>query len=396
MTFTYMAKRKVHSSEHRVYIKLEHWKKITDLRLLEHFMLPLKRKFPLFSFLYPKTKALYNRMPLRKNGENPFAHPLNTILNLLKAGVKDEVILCAALVHDYVEEQVDLFRDEHKINEKTAKGIRRLDDFEREVFITFEEEILIFCKRRKIDLKKGKKIIATTRLLTRHKRDFYYRSIINIFTHHNTEIKENAILIKLADRLHNVLTIGNFNEAERNYQCFKNMFILNSVKRYLKNKHGKMIFEDNVLNPLDKLFKKNAKATYPAFLEICHLCTAKGLIEVTPMIQLALKKFALETEGMWEVTKLNKHEKHLMCLFQGVIRKYDYRLHHEKNKFKKRTLKEIEYVKKFFVEHKFNDEQINAIIDYKDAYGMKEVIGYLLYEKDYSIAGFEYSGLFER
>ena len=335
-------------------------------------------------------------MPLRKNGENPFAHPLNTVLNLLRAGVKDEVILCSALVHDYVEEKVDLYRDEYKFNEKKQAGIRKLDEYEKKTFIAFENEILTFSSRRKIDSKIGKKIIATTRLLTRHKRDFYYRSVINIFTHHNAEIKESAILVKLADRLHNIHTIGNFNGSERNYQCFKNMFILNSVKRYLKNKHGKMIFADKAINPLDKLFKKNAKATYAAFLRICHYCTSKGLEEITPMIQLALKKFALETEGMWEVTKLNKHEKHLICLFQGVIRKYDYRLHHEKNKFKKRTLKEIAYIKKFFVEYKFNDEQIFALIEYKDAYSMKEVIAYLLYEKDYSIAGFEYSGLFER
>jgi len=391
-----MIPRKVYSPEHKAYINSEFWKRITDIQQLEHLMEPLRKKHILFSYLYPKTKALYNRIPLRKNGENSFGHPLNTILNLLRAGIKDEIVLCSALIHDYVEEQVDIYRDAHQINDKKNEGIRILDEQEKEIFLELEKELNTFCIIKKIDLKNAEKIIATTRLLTRHKRDFYYRSIITIFTHHNTEIKENAILVKLADRLHNILTIGSFNKGERNYQCFKNMFILNSVKRYLKNKHGKMIFADKTLNPLDKLFKKCAKATYNAFIEICYLSTAKGLQEITPVIQLALKKFALETEGMWEVTKLNKKEKHLMCLFQGVIRKYDYKLHHELSKFEKRTKNEIDYCKKYFVEYNFNEEQINAIIDYKDAFGMKEVIAYMLYDKDYSIEGFEYSGLFRK
>ena len=59
----------------------------------------------------------------------------------------------------------------------------------------------------------------------------------------------------------------------------------------------------------------------------------KGIGETKSMIQLAFKKFALEKAGMWEVTTVDEQETHLMRLFQGVVRKYDARLHHEWERF---------------------------------------------------------------
>lgn len=389
-----MRKRKIYSPEHKSFVRLEHWPREKDITKLEKAIKPLLNKSKLFTFLYHKTKKLYSQVPDRKDGEKAIIHPLNTVLNLLRSGVKDEVILCCGLVHDYAEEKVDLYRDLNKIDEKSIKGIRDLDEYENYFIEKSRIQLIDFCEKNKIKISKANKIIETTKLLTRHKRDFYYRSICTIFTHGNPEIREIAIIVKLSDRMHNVLSIQCFKEQERIYQCFKNIFILNNVKKYLHLKHGKLLFASKKVTAMEKLFKKCAKATYDGFLTINHLCTAKGLEKVTPMIQLAFKKFEMETGGMWEVTKLNKKEKHLKRIFNGIIRKFDYRLHHEWKKFDKRVKMEKAFCKKFFIENKFNDEQIQAIIDYKDAYAMKEVIAYLLYLKRYSIDGFEYNKLF--
>jgi hypothetical protein len=49
---------------------------------------------------------------------------------------------------------------------------------------------------------------------------------------------------------------------------------------------------------------------------------------------------------------------------------------------------EYDYCKKFFPDYNFTEEQIRAIIDYKDSYSLKEVIAYLLYLPDYIVKGF--------
>ena len=149
--------------------------------------------------------------------------------------------------------------------------------------------------------------------------------------------------------------------------------------------------------PIERLFNKCCKATYDAFYTICTLCKEKKEIkEIVPMLQLSFKKFALEQEGVLVVTKMRKNETHLVRLFQGVIRKYDARLHHEWDKFERRVQNEINYCQQFFRDFKFSKEQIHAIIDYKDAYALREIVTYLLYRSEYVIKGFEYSKMFRK
>ena len=350
---------------------------------------------PLFTYLYGKTKRLYASMKPRKNGENPFVHPINLVHFCVKAGIKNPVVLSSAIIHDYIEEQVDLYKSAHKLNDKKQKDIRILDKQERIFLKEFEEELTLLARKNKISTDKVNKIVESTKLLTRHKRDYYYQSIKNIFTYSDEDIKEIAVQVKLADRIHNILCIDCFDEKGRIYQCFKNLFILNSVKRYLQEKRGSQLFTGK-LTPTEKLFKKCCKATYNAFLKINHVCNSKKIMKITPLLQLAFKKFALEQDGVWEVTKVSKNEKHLMRLFHGVIRKYDLRLHHEKDKFNKRTKEEILFCKRYFADYKFKDHQLQAIIDYKDAYSLKEVMAYLMYLPNYVLDGFEYTKLFRK
>jgi len=384
---------KLRSKEHKAYQRLQHWQSRKEILPVDKLFNKKDKLYPLFLYIHDRTKGFYERLPRRKNGEDPFIHPVNVIIGLKEAGVKDQITLAAGLLHDAVEERVDLYRDDENIIED-KRGIKKLDDYEVKVFNKIEKELNEFCIKNKFDTKIVSELISIVKLLTRHKRDFYYKSIFYIFEDQNEKIQEKAILVKLADRMHNILSIECFNEQERIYQCFKNLFILNNVKKYILEKKGKESFLIEPLPPIGKLFKRCAKATYDAYLRILELCNAKGIIGIRSMIQLAFKKFALEKEGAKGVTSVNKKEAHPIRLYGGIIRKYDYRLHHQWRKFDAIKENEKRYCEKFFADFDFTDEQIQAIIDYKDSYALKEVITFLIYLPDYVVSRFEYSNLF--
>ena len=91
---------------------------------------------------------------------------------------------------------------------------------------------------------------------------------------------------------------------------------------------------------------------------------------------------------MWEVTKADSEEIHPLRLFQGIIRKYDALLLGDKKQFKEQMDYEKIYCGNFFAEYNFMEEQLQAILDYKDAYAMKEMVAKLLYDPDYMMHGF--------
>jgi len=368
------------SAEYKEYKYLQHWYKEDDLKKLKGII--QEDKTPLFLHLLKKTELLYSKLPKRKDGQDRFIHPLNVVIALQGAKIDDEAALCVGMIHDYVEEKVDLYKEKNNIG-TDKEGVKKLDDYEIKVFKELEEELLGHADEKKVRL-----IISALSLLTRHKRDFYYQSISGIYQPEDEKVKEIAIQVKLADRIHNILSISAFNEQERIYQCFKNLFILNNTKKYLLEDPKDRISLTKDFPPTQLLFKRCSKATYDAFLTICSLCLDKEIGEVRSMIQLAFKKFALEKAGVWEVTKVDHDEIHLMRLFQGVVRKYDARLHHEWEKFEQMKESEYDYCRKFFADYNFSEEQIKAIIDYKDAYSLKEVVAYLLYLPDYVVSKF--------
>lgn len=373
------------SSEYQTFKYLQHWQKEDDLQKLKQ---SFSQVGPLFNYLFRKAELLYNHLPPRKDGNHPFLHPLNVVLALHDAKITDEITLCVGLLHDYVEEIVDVYRDERDLDEDGA-DIELLDKYEGEVFAAFDKELL-----GQTDQEAAKTIIAALRLLTRHKRDFYYRSISNIFQHDNERVKEIAIQVKLADRTHNILSIECFTEEKRNYQCFKNLFIINNTKKYLLENPDR-ISRSRDMPATQLLFKRCAKATYDAYQRLCYLSMKKGIGDTKSMMQLAFKKFALERAGLWEVTTADPEETHLLRLFQGIVRKYDTRLHHEWEQFEAMKDAEYDYCRKFFTDYSFSEEQIKALIDYKDAYALKEVVAYLLYLPEYVIHRFLSSELTE-
>ncbi len=374
--------------EYTVFQNLEHEKAITDLTLLENSVKELRGKSKLFDYLFTRTKEIYSKIPLRKNGEQPFVHPLNIIRFLEEAGVEDEATLCMGLIHDLIEEEVDLYKDKEDIKNYKS-GMIQLDEYEESLVQKFREELYGASEAWDISKDLINDVLEGVKLLTRHKQDFYYKTIMDMFAHVDENIKEKAIRVKLADRTHNILCIQCFSEEERNNQCFKNLFILNKTKIYLKKKYGDDFFVMKKRNQTERLFTMCAKATYDAYLRTAHISGGKGLNEIRTMLQMAFKKFALEYAGVWEITTLDESNKHPMRLYQGIIRKYDYRLHRKWKRFEEMKQKQIDFCAKFFKEFNFSDEQIQAIIDYKDAYSLKEIVAYLLYLPEYTIKGFD-------
>lgn len=373
--------------EYEAFQELEHWRPVKNIISLDKLMDLHEPLFPLLNHLYRKVQDFYRHLPRRRNGDTAFLHPINVVWNLKKAGISEGITLCAAILHDYVEEQVDAFKRKNKLG-RDAESIKRLDRHEAKVFMELEREMVAVCAEHGLAAAAAYAINDILKLLTRHKRHFYYQSISCIFNAASSATKECAIQIKLADRLHNILCIECFNEEERVYQCFKNLFILNNTKQYLRKKKYHHRHRRGT-SATEKLFKKCGKATYDSFLAICNLSARKGF---TPMIhsilQLAFRKFAIEHSGLKEVTEIDEREVHPMRLYHAVVRKYDARLHHEWDKFEQMKKSEMDYCNKFFANYHFNAEQLQALVDYKDAYALKEVVALLLYDKKYVIRRF--------
>ncbi|MFH1275942.1 MAG: hypothetical protein ABIH82_02430 [Candidatus Woesearchaeota archaeon] len=361
-------------SELRFYHELKQWHALKQVPLAKD-LFPDDSWYQIMTFIYDKVKQLYAELPMRKNGEEPFIHPINVYYFLSQASVNGEIVdkvtLAAGLLHDYVEEQVDY------MNRNGDKVIFELED-----------ELTRTINNSGFPTNNAKEIIEIVKLMTMEKGTTYYKYLSKVFLTSNLELKEKTIQIKLADRTHNVLCIECFNERERIYQCFKNLFLLNNVKNFLLDKHGEKMFTGTVNNVTEKLFNKCIKATYDAFIHIYHDQLTKGIYSINSMLQMAFKKFVFLNDGLEIVTKHNNHEAHLTRLYHGIILKFDARLHGEFSIFNDYNYEEVEYCRRFFSELNFSNEQLQAIVDYKDAYAFKETLARLLYKPSYFMSLF--------
>ena len=378
--------------EYKKYKTLEPWKPSEKTLSAQELVVKNNPLFRFFSYIFDLAEEEYQKFPKRRDGSNPFLHPLNLVMDLKKAGVENHLTLSVALVHDLIEEKVDLYRRQNQIKESNS-GMKELDEFENRQFLEFSQKIKSFCQKEKISPAYAKEMSNILYLLTRNKKDFYYKSIAAIYTYPKEKTKEQAIQIKLADRIHNIQTLrGYYNDQDRIYQCFKNLFILNNTKRYLMERKEREISSRKYAST-EKLFKKCAKATYDAFLSVTRSALKLGIEGSESMLQLAFKKYAWEKAGWWSITHTDLKETHPLRLYQGIVNKYDVRLHQEWKQFDKLKQQEKEYCRKFFSDLKYNEEQLQAVINYKDAYAFKEIVARLIYKPNYVLSGFTCSEL---
>ncbi|MBS3124474.1 hypothetical protein J4437_07655 [Candidatus Woesearchaeota archaeon] len=394
--------------EQMLFERINLWQPERQLEILEKNLIPNFSKSALLQKSKDISFEFYDKKPKRKNGEPSYIHPLNVVLNLNRVDIKDELTLSLGVLHDYVEDCIDeqiasglklnkelsLDKNNNQQEEKKLNTQNKIYEQEEsqayhilDQALELDTKILDETEKKKILIQKAR-IIEGVRLLSRKKKEGYYQYIANIFNSSDEDLKERVIMVKLADRIHNINCIEGFNEKQRLHECFKNLFILNNVKRFIFEKQKSGFLSLRFSSALQNLFTQCCKATFAAYLTLCDIAKSKGSRKVRLLIQLAFRKFAFEKGGLWEVTKPDPQEKHPLRLFQGVIRKYDAYLLKNYTDFEQREKDEREYCLKFFESCNLTEEEITAIIGYKDAYALKEIVVKLLYDEEYVMSGF--------
>lgn len=382
-----------HYSSAQVYEEVSVWEPLKEVSL-EKLLGYAPTENKALSSLYEHLQAQH--FPRRLNGEKYMTHPVNVAYFLQRAKA-DYLTVISGLLHDFIEDSVSKYEKSPETGE--LRTIERLDLYEGEVISGLHRDVNDFFIKSDFADRGTNMIMEVVTHLTRHKRHRYYRSIAEIFHGRNEEVQKRAVQVKLADRMHNILTLGIFFEEDKIYQCFKNVFILNNVKRYLH--HQGEISDKDVLytseeNTTQKLFHKCCKATYTACLSVYNFSLNQGIRDIEGYLQLFFEKYNQQIDGLWGVNEWNDEREHPSKLYDGIIRKYDAQLHDEKEEFQRRENQEIEFCQDFFFKHHFNSRQIKAIIHAKDAHALKAVIGMLLYDKNYTLKKFECSQLCSR
>jgi hypothetical protein len=356
-----------------------------SLERLVNGMAPEDERFVAGS--YAIAKRLYGSMKPRKNGQSAFTHPTNVAM-YLKLAMAQPHVIAAGLLHDVMEERVDFA----KLDPGSAG--RDLEGESRGVFVS---DVLGISDDAGFPRDLAERVVEASWILTRHKSDLYYKSISGLFTHTDLSVRIVAALVKLADRMHNIQTIENYDDDEKLYQCFKNIFILNNAKQLVVEVLARG-WDKRMVSTIQKLFKKSGKATFQALLRMAHGSDSDHRVfPAVTYLALALRKFMLEYQGLWRVTDgtLEPGDP-ISNLFHNIVKKYDHRLHHERAEFDAHTERELVFCRATFATLDLDESNLRRVIAHKDAMALVEVVASLLYREDYVIRGFECSRLCRR
>jgi len=355
---------------------------------------------------YGFVKDFYKNVPPRRDGSEAFSHPTN-VANYLRLARCTAYVVAAGLLHDVLEEAVDSERQSRKTmgykDLSAVQADRLLDGYRAQ----FGEKLVMISRNAGFPRNLAERVVTIVEVLTRHKSDMYYKSIFCIFNDPDEAVRLGGVLVKLADRMHNIQTIGIYHDEEKIYQCFKNIFILNQAKQLWNNLRAMVLeaqltghYIDNQASQkkvysLEKLIKKCGKATFQALMRIDHPQNpSPKMFQLMTYLALALRKYILEEKGLWKVTSVElKPGVKVQHLYDGIISKYDAKLHRKEKRFKMQMEQEIAYCKETFGELCLSDEEIIEAMHCKDAMALKEVVASFLYDKGFVISGFECSAM---
>mgnify|MGYP000623614558 CR=1 FL=1 len=355
---------------------------------------------------YDFARDFYKSIPPRKDGSDAFSHPTN-VANYLRLARCTAYVVAAGLLHDMLEEAVDREKEHIKKSQNLdlshSETERILDGYRAQ----FGEKVITFCSQSGFPRELAERVVAIVETLTRHKSERYYKSISCIFNDPDESVRLGGALVKLADRMHNIQTIGIYPDEDKIYQCFKNIFILNQAKQMWNSLRAMLrqaqAGESGIDIPttekkvysLEKLIKKCGKATFQALMRIDHPQNpSPRMFQLLTYLALALRKYILEEKALWKVTTVElKPGLRVQHLYDGIISKYDAKLHKKERVFKHAMKQELEYSKETFAELGLSEEELNEALHYKDAMALKEVVACFLYDERFVIAGFECSAM---
>ena len=205
--------------EEKVFSNIEIWPPLTSTRFSQIAM-----GNPLESALL---QELYNlvknkKFPRRKDGKPQMVHPL-TVVHYLQRANAPLLSQAAGMMHDYSEDLAE--RACKSMGFKMPEDVALFDSVEEQMMMGVAHELSDLLPEEGVSGVTASSILAVVDLVTRHKREMYYKSIGRIFSCEDPEIKEAAIQVKLSDRLHSPQSLKGFDPRGRNYQCFKNVFI---------------------------------------------------------------------------------------------------------------------------------------------------------------------------
>jgi len=140
------------------------------------------------SFAYQKVKTEHAMQPPRESGERYFEHLRAAALILIKVGITDPDIIIAGLGHDLVEDTPKFKPEGFTNSERNANAFKKLQKW-------FGERAAAM-------------ILDVTKLFVDDKEVFTKEQAHQIYIARLYQTPPESLLVKMADRLHNIRTLG--------------------------------------------------------------------------------------------------------------------------------------------------------------------------------------------
>lgn len=195
-------------------------------------------------FVYHVAEVAH-RGQVRRSGGRFFSHPSATAINLLKVGIRESVLIKAALFHDVLEDTDYIGRKLEEIEQGLKKS---LDDDRK--WTVIEQDLLDEClgQETAMVINELRKLPDVLDLGDEHEREYVER------------MSNKALMVKMADRLHNLETMACDPKERQKKQIEETRHYIQVFERALDDYsvEGRILLTqiDNTLKRLRKDVKK--------------------------------------------------------------------------------------------------------------------------------------------